>query len=128
MEKRTLMVYIIIILLIATSSVILAKSEEDVTTVQDSAFQYKMRPKVFFLHEDHNEKAEIDDCSVCHHLYEEGILVEDEVSEGMECSECHELEKGQNPIALVNVYHGQCKGCHRENKAGPIQCSECHIK
>ena len=128
MEKRNFMVYVMIVSLLSILAVITASSQEDITTVQDTAFTDRMRYPVVFLHDDHNDKDEIEDCYVCHHLYEEGELVEDETSEEMECSECHELGNDKNPIPLVDTYHSMCKGCHLKNKAGPIMCSECHVK
>jgi len=128
MEKRTVMVYIVIILLVFSVAVISVFSQEDVSTVQDSAFKEKMRPPVRFLHDEHNETAEIEECNTCHHVYEEGEKAEDESSEDMECSECHALDDGKNPMSLVKIYHVRCKRCHQEKKAGPIMCGECHVK
>lgn len=128
MKKRTAIIYIILSLFICIGAVISGYSQEDVTTVDDSAFTNKMRPTVPFMHDEHNETAEIEDCSVCHHVYEDGKKVEDESSEDMECSECHTPSKGHNPLSLVKVYHTQCKRCHQEKKAGPIMCGECHPK
>ena len=129
MGKRTLIIYMVITLLVCIFAVMSGYSQEDVTTVEDSAFEEKMRPTVQFLHDEHNEVAEIEEeCNVCHHVYEDGEKIEDESSEETECSECHTLNKGDNPLSLVKVYHLQCKGCHQEKKAGPIMCSECHIK
>jgi hypothetical protein len=31
-------------------------------------------------------------------------------------------------LDLANTYHLQCKGCHVENKKGPIMCNECHVR
>jgi len=103
-------------------------SQEDVTRVNDSGFSATVRPEVPFFHEDHNEKAEIEDCTACHHVYEEGELVEDESSEDMECSECHLSAGGGTAVGLAAVYHKRCRGCHQEQKAGPVLCSECHPK
>jgi hypothetical protein len=126
MKKRTLIVYTLIILVGCIFAVMSGYSQEDVTTVEDSAFEKKMRPGVPFLHDQHNEQAGLDECTTCHHVYEDGELVEYESSEDQECSECHTLNKGDNPMSLANIYHLQCKGCHQEKKAGPIMCSECH--
>ena len=126
MEKRTMIIYAVIILTGCMIAVMSGYSQEDVTTVEDSALENKMRPAVPFLHDQHNERAELDECNACHHVYEDGKRVEDDSSEGQECSECHTLNKGDNPMSLVNIYHLQCKGCHQKNKAGPIMCSECH--
>ena len=126
MKKRTWIIYTAIILMGGIFAVMSGYSQEDVTNVEDSAFKKKMRPAVPFPHDQHNEQAELDECSTCHHVYENGKLVEDESSEGQECSECHAINKGDNPISLANIYHLQCKGCHQGKKAGPIMCGECH--
>ncbi len=126
MKKRTWIIYTVIILMGGIFAVMSGYSQEDVTNVADSAFKKKMRPAVPFLHDKHNETAELDECNTCHHVYEDGKIVEDDSSEDQECSGCHTLNKGDNPMSLVNIYHLQCKGCHQEKKAGPIMCSECH--
>jgi len=126
MEKRALIIYTVIILMGCIFAVMSGYSQEDVTNVEDSAFEKKMRPAVPFLHDKHNETAGIDECNNCHHVYEDGKKIEDDSSEDQECSECHTINKGDNPLSLVKVYHLQCKGCHQKKKAGPIMCSECH--
>ncbi len=113
MVKRRVMVYIVITLFVSIFAVISGFSQEDVTTVEDSAFEEKMRPTVPFMHDEHNETAEIEECNICHHVYEDGEKDEDESSEDMECSECHELDDSENPIPLVKIYHLQCKRCHQ---------------
>ena len=128
MKNRTLMVVIILSVLFVIFAIMPGYTQEDVTTASDSAFQETMRPSVSFLHDEHNEKAQIDECNRCHHVFEEGKKVEDESSEDMECSECHTLESGENPMPLVKLYHKNCKECHLESKAGPIMCGECHKK
>ena len=126
MGKRIWMIFAVIILMSCLFAVMFGYSQEDVTHVEDSAFEKKTRPSVPFLHDQHNEQAEIDECNTCHHVYKDGEPDEYESSEGQECSECHTLNQGDNPISLVNFYHLQCKGCHQEQKAGPVMCSECH--
>jgi len=106
--------------------VVTAYSQENVKSVQDSAFKTKMRPGAVFLHDEHNKKAEIDDCGTCHHVYKDGVKVKDETSEDKKCSECHKING--DPVPLVAKYHLRCKGCHEEKKAGPVMCSECHVK
>jgi hypothetical protein len=103
-------------------------SQENIKAVDDSAFAERIRPKVAFFHDDHNEKAGIDDCSKCHHVYDGAKVVEDESSEDKECSACHVNEQGENLQGLAATYHLRCKGCHMENKKGPVTCSECHMK
>lgn len=103
-----------------------AYSQEDIKHVQDPAFTKRMRADAVFNHDEHNEKANIDDCSTCHHQYKEVVKVEGETSEDMKCSECHKIDK--DPVPLANRYHLRCKGCHEQKKAGPVMCSECHVK
>ena len=123
--------YITAAVLFSIFSVMGAFSQEEVETVEDSAFEKLMRPVAGFMHDEHNETAEIDECFVCHHMYEDEKLVEDESSEEMECSECHTIEGG-NPFPLIKVYHQNCKGCHKKynkknkTKAAPTTCSKCH--
>jgi hypothetical protein len=105
-----------------------AYSQEDVTQVDNDVFGNPQRPVSMFLHEEHNETAEIEDCTQCHHLYEDGKLVEDESSEDMRCAECHEEKKMENTPSLMQAFHSNCKGCHQEKKSGPLMCGECHIK
>ena len=102
-------------------------SQQDVTQVDDTAFITKMRPPVSFLHDQHNEKAKIDQCHVCHHVYEHGKKIESISSEGTKCSECHKIQAG-DPMPLVAAYHNLCKGCHMQTKTGPVMCAECHVK
>jgi len=105
-----------------------AFSQENIKTVNDSAFKKRTRPQVAFSHDAHNEKALIDECNVCHHMFENGKPLDDDDSIGMECSECH-YSKTQDAVAdLIRVYHLQCSGCHLQQKSGPVVCGECHRK
>jgi len=128
MEKRSILAMIVLAMFAVIFFVVTSYSQDDVTTVEDSAFNEHMRPSVLFAHDEHNEQAEIEDCNVCHHLYEDGKLVEDESSEDFECSspKCHASEQDSYPMTLVQAYHNRCKGCHLERKAGPVMCAECH--
>ena len=128
MKKRTLVSFIFITLVVAVFAVITANSQENVKGVQDSAFKELMRPTVRFMHDEHNETAEIENCGTCHHTYKDGKLIEDETSEDSECSGCHLPENDKNPITLITAYHTRCKGCHLEKETGPIMCGECHTK
>ena len=103
-------------------------SQEDMVVIDDGGFANDQRPPVIFRHDEHNELAEIDDCSECHHVYEDGKKLEDESSEDLSCSECHdENGSGQQP-GLRRAFHMNCKGCHLENKKGPIMCGQCHAR
>ena len=105
-----------------------AYSQEEMEFVDNSVFPNPERVPSVFMHEDHNEVAEIEDCHECHHIYEEGIKLEDESSEDQQCSECHELEASDGKPALMKAFHLNCKGCHLSQKKGPIMCGECHRK
>ncbi|WP_457551020.1 acidic tetraheme cytochrome c3 TmcA [Desulfobacula sp.] len=106
-----------------------AFSNTEFERLDNSVFQNPHRPGAVFDHDNHNEMAEIDDCAVCHHVYEDKILLEDESSEDSPCSECH-FQKGtqENSIPLSAAYHKRCKSCHFEANKGPVLCGECHIK
>jgi hypothetical protein len=101
-------------------------SQEDMRFVDNSVFVKPARPAVLFDHDTHNEKSDIEDCSSCHHLYENGKLLEDESSEDQSCSDCHGRKDTGNTVSLRKAFHLNCKGCHLENNAGPIMCGQCH--
>lgn len=97
----------------------------DEGTVTDPAFSRKTRGDVLFDHERHMEAAGVTDCASCHHMYEDGELLVSESSEGVSCSECH-AGKDQDLLPLIEAYHQQCRGCHVEQKSGPVTCAGCH--
>jgi len=103
-------------------------AQEDMIVVDNSVFDNPQRTPSVFVHDEHNENAGIDDCAACHHLYEDGELLEDESSEDQSCSDCHSLEGGDGQPALMKAFHGNCKGCHQQEGRGPILCGECHQK
>ncbi|MCF8031260.1 MAG: cytochrome c family protein [Desulfohalobiaceae bacterium] len=101
----------------------------NMTVVQDEAFPTRQRPAVVFEHDGHNVRAGVYDCSVCHHVYEDGERVEGLMSVGQECSDCHGLEESEdNAVPLREAYHTQCMGCHGDTGKGPLACGECHVQ
>ncbi|MFC1816717.1 acidic tetraheme cytochrome c3 TmcA [Thermodesulfobacteriota bacterium] len=128
MKKRTLMAALFIIVSVLVLAVITASSQENVKSVQDSAFKQLMRPTVPFIHDEHNENAEIAECGTCHHVFKDGKRVPDETSEDRECSDCHNPANEAYSKLLVKAYHIHCKRCHLEKKKGPIMCADCHVK
>lgn len=49
-------------------------------------------------------------------------------SEAFDCATCHgEGEPGALDMGKEKA-HAACKGCHMEKAAGPIRCSDCHVK
>ncbi|MCG8687231.1 MAG: cytochrome c family protein [Desulfobacterales bacterium] len=102
---------------------------EELIRMDTSAFDTLRRPAAVFDHDTHNETAELEDCAICHHVWEDGKLIEDESSEDSPCSECHGLKSSpENSMALANAFHTQCRACHIDKGKGPLLCGECHIK
>ncbi len=126
MRNVTLIVLSLLIGMVLTIAT--AWSQEDMTIVDNSVFDNPQRTSSTFVHDLHNETAGIDDCAECHHIYEDGELVEDESSEDQSCSECHDLQGSDDQPSLIKAFHGNCKGCHQMEKKGPILCGECHKK
>ncbi len=86
------------------------------------------RPPVRFFHDAHNEKAEIEDCSFCHHVYEDGKLVEGESSEEEPCSSCHPANPEKGQLGFMRAFHKRCITCHDKEGKGPLTCGGCHVK
>ena len=105
-----------------------AFSQEDMEVVGDAGFSKQQRPPAVFRHDEHNEKAQLEDCSECHHVYEDGVKLEDESSEDQSCSECHDEEGSGDMPGLRKAFHTNCKGCHLKQKKGPIMCGTCHVR
>jgi len=94
--------------------------------IDNSVYPDPTQSRVYFIHDSHNEAAELDDCSICHHLYEDGVLIESESSEDMPCVDCHSPKMFDKEINLTTAFHKNCKGCHIKEKKGPIMCGDCH--
>ena len=106
-----------------------AYSQEDMAFVENDAFENPRRPRAVFRHEEHNELARIEECNVCHHVYDDNNrLVEDESSEDQRCSDCHQLVASGRKPPLMKAFHLNCKGCHKAEKKGPTMCGQCHVK
>ncbi|BCS89712.1 acidic tetraheme cytochrome c3 TmcA [Pseudodesulfovibrio sediminis] len=106
-----------------------AFSQDDMTHVPTDAFTKLERSKVAFAHDAHNEKAEIEDCVVCHHSQnDDGTQNLEDSSEGESCASCHAVERTDGGTPLMRAYHKQCIDCHKEKAKGPVACGECHAK
>ncbi|MEJ2041381.1 MAG: cytochrome c3 family protein [Desulfosarcinaceae bacterium] len=126
--KRSIML-LSAMLLGVTLLLVPAYSQEDIETLDNSMFKNPRRAAVPFSHDEHNEKADIEDCTVCHHLFDEhGKKIEDESSEDQSCSDCHTSEAVGNRPDLMSAFHRRCKDCHLERHSGPITCGQCHPK
>lgn len=89
------------------------------------------RPAALFAHDEHNEKAGLDDCAACHHgKDDQGKKDPDAYDVSEPCAECHkpagEAAKGTTP--LMRAYHQQCISCHKQENKGPTHCAGCHQK
>jgi hypothetical protein len=101
-------------------------AQDELMLIDNSVFENPERPPAVFPHDSHNEKAGIEECNECHHIYEDGVRDEYESSEDQMCSECHEFKASDNKLPLMKAFHQNCKGCHTEKKSGPVMCGECH--
>jgi hypothetical protein len=71
--------------------------------------------KVMFDHKTHSADTGYDiACDDCHHEGDEPVA----------CSECHEQD---SEVKRSDAFHDQCKGCHEEAEAGPVECATCHV-
>jgi hypothetical protein len=116
------------IILVFVLMFVSAHSQDEMTQVDNDIFLNPQRPATVFRHDEHNETAEIEDCIQCHHLYEDGKLVEGESSEDMRCADCHKENQVEEIPSLMQAFHLNCKGCHQEKNGGPVMCGECHLR
>jgi len=124
--KQTIVFMVFILFLCAAA---IGFSDNELERIDTSVFEKPHRPGAVFVHDDHNEMAEIEDCAVCHHVYEGDKLLADESSEDTPCSDCHGLKADlENSVSLAVAYHKRCKTCHFDSNKGPVLCGECHIK
>ena len=131
MKYRTWTLCLLLLLVIGVfNGFSLPEEMVEPSRLEIDAFEAPRRPGSIFDHDAHNEKAGLDDnCAVCHHVYEDGVLVEDESSEDSSCSDCHGLRPtDENSVGLEAAFHRQCKECHFESARGPVLCGECHRK
>jgi len=127
MRKKFL--FVLTLSLFSLVMIIPAHSQEDMAFVDNDMFENPRRPSAVFRHDEHNEFAEIEECHVCHHVYDENRrMLEDESSEDQRCSDCHELEASDGQPALMKAFHTNCKGCHKAQKDGPTMCGQCHVR
>ena len=119
----------VMISLVIALAIVTAYAQEDMEFVDNAVFDNPQRPSAIFNHDTHNEGAGLDDCSQCHHLYDEaGKKREGESSEDQMCSDCHgQKDEGSKPN-LMKAYHLRCKSCHLEKQSGPILCAQCHVR
>lgn len=122
--------YIVIMAVIMMISPFPSYSMENSERLDNTIFDTPQRPCAVFDHDDHNEKAGLDeDCSICHHVHDGKQKIEGESSEDYSCSDCHSLKPSdENAVPLRMAFHKQCRTCHVRSKKGPILCGQCHTR
>jgi hypothetical protein len=105
-----------------------ASAQGDMVVLRSPAFAKHTRPDVPFKHDEHNEKAKLDDCAACHHGGKDGKIDRAATTEGTPCAECHPVKAAKGTTPLMRAFHKQCQGCHETAKKGPVACGECHVK
>lgn len=128
MRKSSVLFCTLAAVAVSLCTFLTAYAQDDMTHVDNDVFLDPRRAPSVFNHEEHNEAAELYECNVCHHIYENGEKLEFESSEDMRCADCHPLESDGNPPALMDAFHRNCKGCHEQRNLGPIMCGQCHVK
>jgi len=102
--------------------------QEDMKVVDATAFGQPQRPGSVFIHDAHNAKAAIEECSECHHVYKDGKKVDGESSEDRRCADCHKIKAQGGQPGLRLAFHRNCIGCHDAKQKGPVICGQCHLK
>jgi hypothetical protein len=126
MKKQTLC--LLVSVLVPLCIMVVADAQENMTVVNNSVFKNPQRTRTIFRHNSHNEKARIDDCIECHHVYKDGKRLEDASSEDKHCSDCHDLMDAGRTPSLRKAFHLNCRGCHEKSGKGSVMCGECHLK
>ncbi len=70
------------IFLLAPFLFVSAYAQEDMRIIANDIFQDPIRVPAIFVHDRHNESAEIEACSRCHHVFESG-------KGPIVCGQCH---------------------------------------
>lgn len=85
------------------------------------------RPSVPYLHQRHTEALlkKNKDCAACH------LSVKDPETGKERMSTKYMRLKDTTRLEVMDIYHNNCIGCHKETKAaneksGPLECGECH--
>ena len=125
MKRRTIPAALVA-LVAACFLAIPALSQQDMTTIPDAGFAAHTRLPAVFNHDAHNEKAGLDDCTVCHHGEKDGKRDPSQDTSGIPCSDCHTAVGKPGRTPLMRAFHKQCLGCHMEKKKGPVTCGDCH--
>ena len=122
--KHTLPFLLTVALVLACAQAGLA--QQDMKTLAPAAFGKLTRPAAQFNHDQHNEKAKLDDCVACHHGAKDGKQDKSASTEGTPCADCHKVKAEGKKTSLMRAYHKQCIDCHKTKAKGPVSCGQCH--
>ena len=86
-----------------------ALSQEDMKTVPNNDFGTPKMSAAMFKHDQHNEKAKIEDCGACHHGGANGKADPADPTPGQPCAECHPAAGAQGKTPLMRAFHKQCR-------------------
>ncbi len=49
-------------------------------------------------------------------------------ADSLGCDACHEGEPAKIEVDKKGAHGATCKTCHKDQKAGPTKCNDCHVK
>lgn len=106
-----------------------APAQDEVMLLAPRDFPRPQRPAVRFPHARH---ADSNDCTACHHVFEQGRNVWTP-GEATSCAGCHGQKSQGRAPALLPAWHHLCQDCHlrarsADKPAGPLFCGQCHVK
>ena len=114
-------------LLVVIYLVPLAFAQDEMTHIPTDGFSKMQRAQVAFAHDAHNEKAELDDCVICHHSKtDDGKQDLENSSEGETCESCHaeKRDDGGTPLTPATRQVGLHFKNHF-NDGNTIACRAC---
>lgn len=103
--------------LVGTAHALTLKSEE---------FKTHRRPAVTFDHDNHNERAKIEDCIVCHHGGENGVIDPEVSSEDQPCSDATRPTCPADARRSCVPITRTASNAIRPRTRGPTTCGACH--
>ena len=115
---------------LAQNSFTEVKDPAQITGLKDPSLGDPESQPVPFMHDAHNAKAGLKNCTVCHHTYKNGKRLPGRASVNQKCSDCHSARPGASDTApaLMTAFHKRCQDCHQAKGKGPTACSQCHKK
>ena len=120
-------------------SLVGATDVPDNIELKSSVYKKHRKPIVTLSHKKHAEEYKVA-CTDCHHVFKDGKNVWKEGDPVQKCEECHSKAKAspderksmskeeRMKVFHYDAIHENCKGCHKEQKKGPISCKDCHLQ